>query len=106
MTNELILKVVSETLGIPMEVLKSKTRKREVLDVRGICVLLIKQFKMVQNDQLVADMFGQNRTSIIHTRNTYTDLLDTSKSVKNKYEQCLKALTDYTNESLNSIPQY
>mgnify|MGYP000900433526 CR=1 FL=1 len=94
---EEIIKDVAETLGIPYEDAMSKSRKRDIMDVRG---LSIKMFIDIGNSELnMGRLFGYTiiknhfnygcHATAIGAYNRYTGLIESKdKQILEKWELC------------------
>lgn len=107
MNNELIISQVSQTLEIPVQQIKSKSRKRVLLDARGICVLLIKKYVKDQSlEEIGQSLGGKDHATIINATRTYENLIESNKAFNFQYQQCKDALWNYLSVTFNNIPQF
>lgn len=84
--DELIDEIAAKIWEIPVERLKTKTRKREVVEARmTLMVYRNRKLKMSQNAS--ACKYGLGHGSTIHACKTVDSLLQTDKNFKNKYEE-------------------
>jgi chromosomal replication initiation ATPase DnaA len=75
-TIEEIAETVCKYYDVSLELLKSKTRKREVVAVRQVAMNFA---KLYTGDSLktIGQFFRRDHTTVIHSRRTVMDLLDT-----------------------------
>ncbi len=82
-TPEQILELVSKKLLIPIEDLKLRTRKQDIVDARRICIHLIKD----QGDlslEKIGKIFKQDHATVLHALRTYDALIINNKEFRNK----------------------
>ena len=79
-----ILKIVSESLGIPEYLIKGKLRVREYVDARNITVYFIAETGLKQ--ECIGRFIGYgDRSSVVNAIKTVNDLLITNKNFTNKF---------------------
>ena len=88
-----IQKIVCDYFDLPLEVLKSKTRKREVVQARQIAMYFSK--KMTKSSLATIGMHcgGKDHATVLHACRTVNNLSDTDKQFKKYLEDLDKKLT-------------
>ena len=74
---EYIQKLVCDFYNIPVEAVKSKTRKREIVQARQITMYLAKAFTKNSLKTIGEHFGGRDHTTVIHSCQTVKDLMDT-----------------------------
>lgn len=83
---ERIASIVSESYGIPIEVLKSRTRRREVLIPRQ--VIMDYAYKTEELTQkYIGNYFNRDHSTVINAIQQVSDLYETNKTFKRNYDQ-------------------
>ena len=72
---ESIQKIVSDYFQLPVEKLKEKTRKREVVQARQISMYFAKQYTKVSLKTIGLHFGGRDHSTVIHALNTVRDLM-------------------------------
>lgn len=85
-----IAKAVSEATEISMEALKSKSRKREIVEARQIAMAIMCKERCGSLAEIGFFFGGRDHSTVIHARNTVTDLMFTDKSFHTKYRLCVQ----------------
>lgn len=92
----LIFTAVSAVTEISVTEMKSKSRKRERVEARQMCMYLLRKYTKLSLKK-IGDMFGgRDHTTAIHARETIKDLIHTEPNIKQtvqKIEHRLAALT-------------
>lgn len=70
-----IQKIVSDYFQLPVEVLKEKTRKREVVQARQISMYFSKQYTKFSLKTIGLHFGGRDHSTVIHALNTVKDLM-------------------------------
>lgn len=87
LTKEVIINAICLLLKIKISDIKSKNRKREVVDARRICVYLIREFLPRVQHKNIALTFGDfDESWVTYSVDMTEDLLDTDKQFKRKYD--------------------
>jgi len=88
-----IQKIVCDYFDMPLELLKSKTRKREVVQARQIAMYFSK--KMTKSSLATIGMHcgGKDHATVLHACRTVNNLSDTDKQFKKYLEDLDKKLT-------------
>lgn len=74
-----IQKVVCDYFDLPIELLKSKTRKREVVQARQIAMFFAKQMTKSSLASIGAHCGGKDHATVLHACKTVNNLIDTDK---------------------------
>ena len=77
-----IQKVVCDYFDLPIELLKSKTRKREVVQARQIAMFFAKQMTKSSLANIGAHCGGKDHATVLHACKTVNNLMDTDKRFK------------------------
>lgn len=72
-------------LQIPVDVLKSKTKKREVVEVRQVVMHIARRFKIAKTYYAIGKAFGQDHSTAVHAIKQIEDLKQTNTRVKTIY---------------------
>lgn len=76
---EYIQKVVCDYFNLPIELLKSKTRKREVVQARQIAMYFAKQMTKSSLASIGAHTGGKDHATVLHACKTVNNLIETDK---------------------------
>ncbi len=79
---EHIQKLVCEYFEVPVEMVKSKTRKREIVQARQISMYLAKSHTKTSLKSIGAFFGGRDHSTVIYACQTVEDLIDTDKKFK------------------------
>lgn len=79
---EFIQKLVCEYFEVPVEMVKSKTRKREIVQARQISMYLAKIHTKTSLKSIGAFFGGRDHSTVIYACQTVDDLIDTDKKFK------------------------
>ncbi len=79
---EYIQKLVCEYFEVPVEMVKSKTRKREIVQTRQISMYLAKMHTKTSLKSIGAFFGGRDHSTVIYACQTVDDLIDTDKKFK------------------------
>jgi chromosomal replication initiator protein len=77
-----IQKVVCDYFELPIELLKSKTRKREVVQARQIAMYFAKQLTKSSLANIGAHCGGKDHATVLHACKTVNNLMETDKRFK------------------------
>ncbi len=92
LTIEEIQKVVAEFFTIPTDLLRSKTRKQEVVDARQVSMYLAKILTNSSLKTIGLHFGGRDHSTVIHACQTVEDLMKTDSQYKNSIEQLQQKL--------------
>lgn len=81
-TIEYIQKLVCEYFEIPTEMLKSSTRKREIVQARQISMYLAKSHTKASLKSIGSFFGGRDHSTVIYACQTVDDLMDTDKKFR------------------------
>jgi chromosomal replication initiator protein len=88
-----IQKVVCDYFDLPIELLKSKTRKREVVQARQIAMYFSKQMTKSSLANIGAHCGGKDHATVLHACKTVNNLMDTDKRFKTYIEELEKKIS-------------
>jgi len=77
-----IQKVVCDYFDLPIEMLKSKTRKRQVVQARQIAMYFAKSMTKSSLSNIGAHCGGKDHATVLHACRTVNNLIDTDKKFK------------------------
>jgi len=89
---EFIQKLVCEYFEVPIEMVKSKTRKREIVQARQISMYLAKSHTKTSLKSIGAFFGGRDHSTVIYACQTVEDLIDTDKKFKAYVQDIQKKL--------------
>ena len=81
-----IQKIVCDYLGVPIEIMKSKTRKREVVQARQITMYFAKIFTKSSLANIGMQCGGKDHATVLHATKNVNDLIDTDKRFRKQIE--------------------
>ena len=76
-TVDFIKKIVSDSLGVPMEKLQGETRKRQIVIARQLSMYLAKNMTNASLKAIGAQFGGRDHSTVIHSCKAVQDLMDT-----------------------------
>ncbi len=88
-----IQKVVCDYFELPLELLKSKTRKREVVQARQIAMYFAKSMTKSSLATIGLHCGGKDHATVLHACRTVNNLMDTDKRFKNYIDELNKKIT-------------
>lgn len=74
-----IQKFVSEYFNVPTDLLKAKTRKREIVVARQVAMYLAKEYTNMSLKSIGFHFGGRDHSTVIHAITTVNDMMDTDK---------------------------
>lgn len=80
---ETIQKIVSEYFNLPVDKLKDKTRKREIVQARQLSMYFAKMYTKSSLKQIGKHFGGKDHSTVIHSCQTVKDLMDVDETFKN-----------------------
>lgn len=90
---EYIQKIVCDHFSLPIEMLKSKTRKREVVQARQISMFFSKKMTKSSLANIGAHCGGKDHATVLHACRTVVNLSETDKQFRRDLEELEKKLT-------------
>jgi chromosomal replication initiator protein len=90
---EYIQKVVCDYFDLPIELMKSKTRKREVVQARQIAMFFAKKMTKSSLANIGAHCGGKDHATVLHACRTVNNLSETDKSFRSYLEDLEKKLS-------------
>ena len=97
---KMILKVVSHETEIPIEIIKSVTRKREIVTARQFAMTISSILTSASLAKVGAEVGGKDHATVLHARKTIFDLYDTDSQVKASVIRIMNVLCMYTSHEL------
>ena len=88
-----IQKVVCDYFDMPLDQLKSKTRKREIVQARQLAMFFSKQLTKNSLSSIGAQCGNKDHATVLHACRTINDLTETDKRFKTYVEDLRKKLT-------------
>lgn len=88
-----IQKVVCDYFDLPIELLKSKTRKREVVQARQIAMFFSKKMTKASLASIGAQCGGKDHATVLHACKTVNNLLDTDKRFRGYIQDLEKKIS-------------
>lgn len=88
-----IQKVVCDYFNLPIELIKSKTRKREVVQARQIAMYFAKSMTKSSLSNIGMNLGGKDHATVLHACRTVNNLMDTDKKFKGYISDIQKKIT-------------
>jgi chromosomal replication initiator protein len=88
-----IQKVVCDYFAMPIDMIKSKTRKREVVQARQITMFFAKSFTKSSLASIGSQCGGKDHATVLHACKTVNNLIDTDKRFKGYIQELEKKIT-------------
>ena len=88
-----IQKIVCDYFQLPIELMKSKTRKREVVQARQIAMYFSKKLTKSSLASIGAHSGGKDHATVLHACRTVNNLIETDKKFKGYVDDLNKKLT-------------
>lgn len=85
-----IQKFVQNYFDISIELMKAKTRKREVVVARQVSMYLAKEYTNMSLKSIGAHFGGRDHSTVIHAITTVNDMMDTDQQFYNTMQDVLK----------------
>lgn len=94
---DIVLSAVSDIYNVPISDILSNVRKREFVEPRQIAICLIiehiEKIKLVT----VGHRFNRNHATVIYSKHTAKDLIDTNRAIKYRYDKINERLISELN---------
>lgn len=87
-----IQQTVSETLGISIELIQGKSRKREIVQARQIAMYFCKELTDSSLKNIGSAFGGRDHSTVIHACQTVRDLMDTDRNFERQVAEVEKKL--------------
>ncbi len=87
-----IQKTVSEYFKIPVDLLKAKTRKKEIVMARQLAMYFSKEYTSHSLKTIGYHFGGRDHSTVIHAVQTVNDMYDTDQSFKKAVDELRKKL--------------
>ena len=91
-----IQKVVCDYFDIPIELMKSKTRKREIVQARQLAMYFSKQLTKNSLANIGLHCGNKDHATVLHACKTVNNLIDTDKQFRGYVSDIEKKLTNST----------
>lgn len=91
-TIDYIIKVVSDYFSMPVELLNSKTRKREIVQARQIAMYFSKGLTKSSLAAIGSQIGQKDHATVLHACKTVNNLMDTDKRFRNYISEIEKKL--------------
>ncbi len=92
-TVDFIQNLVAEHFKIPVETLKSKTRKRQIVIARQLSMFLAKKMTRASLKKIGETFGGRDHSTVIHALRAVENMLDTDPAFKQTLEELSKKIT-------------
>ena len=89
---DFIQKIVSDYFNLPLELLKSKTRKREVVQARQIAMFFAKNMTKSSLASIGLQCGGKDHATVLHACRTVNNLMETDKKFRVYIEEIEKKI--------------
>lgn len=86
---EYIQNYVSNYFNIPVDLLKAKTRKREIVEARQIAMFLAKKFTDMSLKSIGQHFGNRDHSTVIHALTTVNDMMDTNRKFNATIQEIL-----------------
>jgi len=86
-------KIVCDYFDMSIDTLKSKTRKREVVQARQIAMYFAKQMTKSSLANIGAHCGGKDHATVLHACKTVNNLMDTDKCFRSYIEDLKKKIS-------------
>jgi len=87
-----IQKIVCDFFNLPIEMLKSKTRKRQVVQARQIAMYFAKNMTKSSLSSIGMHCGGKDHATVLHACRTVNNLLETDKKFKSNVQELQKKI--------------
>jgi len=92
-TIESIQKIVGEHFSVEVELMKAKTRKRQIVQARQIAMFFAKELTRHSLKSIGLHFGGRDHSTVIHALQTVNDLIATDKYFKQSVTEIRKRIT-------------
>ena len=99
-TNTIIISV-SESLNLEPKIIIGKSRHREIVEARQLCMFFIRKLKEIPYMK-IGQMFNRDHATVIHAVNQVKNLLEWDSTFRQKYWKVANDLANFNihNEEL------
>ncbi|TGE10347.1 chromosomal replication initiator protein DnaA [Hymenobacter fodinae] len=87
---DFIQKTCAEYFSVPVELLKAKTRKKEVVTARQVAMYFAKEHTSHSLKSIGHHFGGRDHSTVIHSVQTVSDLIDSDKSFRTTIQELRK----------------
>jgi chromosomal replication initiator protein len=92
-TIDSIQKIVGDHFSVEVEMMKAKSRKREIVQARQIAMFFAKELTRHSLKTIGLYFGGRDHSTVIHALQTVNDLISTDKTIKQSISDIRKRLT-------------
>ena len=100
---EVILTIVGESTGLTPEQIKMKTRKRETVEARQICMTIAKELTKCSLSKIGSLIGGKDHATVLHSNKVINNLIETDRTFKGKYDMIMNHVLLYVDNSNNFV---
>lgn len=106
LTTENIIDVICKTVGVSVEQMKSKSRRKDHLMARYYYCYIQRMFIQTKTHKEIGKLFsGRDHSSIVNAINSFSNMLETDLAVRNNFMVLLKSLSySWVVQFENSLP--
>ncbi|UCG27195.1 MAG: chromosomal replication initiator protein DnaA, partial [Bacteroidales bacterium] len=87
-----IQKIVCDYFNIPIDLMQSKTRKREIVQARQVAMFFSKSLTKSSLATIGSQIGGKDHATVLHACKTVNNLIDTDKRFRNQIDEIEKKL--------------
>jgi len=87
-----IQKIVCDYFNVPIDLMQSKTRKREIVQARQVAMFFSKSLTKSSLATIGAQIGGKDHATVLHACKTVNNLIDTDKRFRNQIDEIGKKL--------------
>jgi len=87
-----IQKVVCDFFNVPVDMMQSKTRKREIVQARQVAMYFSKNLTKSSLATIGAQIGGKDHATVLHACKTVNNLIDTDKRFRTQITEIEKKL--------------
>ncbi|MEA1886884.1 MAG: chromosomal replication initiator protein DnaA [Bacteroidota bacterium] len=91
-TIDFIQKIVCDYYRIPLELMQSKTRKREIVQARQVSMYFSKNLTKSSLASIGSQIGGKDHATVLHACKTVNNLIDTDKHFRNQITEIEKKI--------------
>jgi chromosomal replication initiator protein len=88
-----IQKVICDYFDMPIDLMKSKTRKREIVQARQLTMYFAKKLTKYSLASIGAQCGNKDHATVLHACRTVSNLIDTDKKFRSYVDDLKKKLT-------------
>lgn len=92
-----IQRIVADHFQIPLEVMHSKTRKREIVQVRQLAMYFAKEYTNSSLEKIGAKIGNRDHATVLHAHKTVLNLKETNPIFRNEFEKLQRKIAPHAN---------